>query len=1150
MAPRSSMVPPAIVGIQRSSRVSTIGTTAAAARAPAAAPQRPANRLSTLRKNTNGKSDAASVSTQSSAPNDLPSPHESEEAEGIPTPTSDQGARIEAPLSPPVSQPVEAILSPPLFQASAPTQPLVTRPPLNHRPRVSSISQRGTGSAAANNKKVEELEVKIRVLEKKRIEDRERIKMLGKTEEDRDKYKSIIQKLEAKLQPQQQELTELRRRVKEAEASADASESQALDIDTAVEMATLDREMAEEKAEALQAELNTIKARLEELELEVEVLRDENEEFSKDVDPEEKAAHGWIHLEKENERLREALMRLRDMTQDSEDNMKSTVQSLEREVDELRAYRDMFEETQRKLNDSEADVETLRENLEAALGADEMIEELTDRNQSLIERMDGMKTEIEDLEDLKELNEEIELAHADTEKQLQDEIDYQEALYLDQVRQNEAKNESIQDLEYTVTRFRDLVSTLQMDLHEMQASQQLSETEASELANRTRAMMDLNNHLQSTASKTQVKAIDLELQRLQVQEATQHLAIIQPFLPEGYSAARESINALLRLKRVGFKANMVHAFIKERLGGVAVPGREDDMFYACEMLVKLTWINATSERFSVFVESCSLESFRKLGGALYDLEPVERGFNAWIEALKKDTLREKLCSSELDRSIAIMEHLAEIHVSESLRDYAQDVYMRARLMQSNFDSAIYAATHIKAISQARVLLPVEADEDVEQEAQDFLQKADAFVAQLRSAKVTAEKSIQQLDELASRSLTLDEPTLSSIEQYQNSSKELLAACLASGMSTAAVANEEGREDDLAYRDIIKAIGSGDSTPFSSLYSKAQIASKQIQDFYSLTSSIKQAVEFPSNVSQAPWNTVAQQVKDHVSVLQQSVLDLSHARDEIVEKNTALILKDKAMEEMSVTVEVLKKRVGESGGKREKLKELETTISKLENSEHALTKRLVEAEAKLHTAEMEKETLKSQAAVAGTKPAPDQIDENLRQQVLATNFVLEENVKSLVIMVKNLRGSIQSSRTDTSAAVQKVAATIASVPVTPRKQVTKQNLLGAEAARLYKDSPAPKVEWELRVKEQEQALAWRAEKEKVRCPLQVLEGNIGAWQEYRDEVYGDWKYVVRPAKKEKKGNGRHFGGKQMMDPMGTMNPWDMLQGAQTPYVLMR
>ena len=481
------------------------------------------------------------------------------------------------------------------------------------------------------------------------MEDRDRLKELEKVQGERDKFESIIQKLQAKLQPQQQELVELRRRIKDAEARADLNESQQIDIDAVVEEATLDKEMAEENAEACKIELEALRQKYEELEVEVEILREENSELGKEMSPEEKTSQGWLQLERSNERLREALMRLRDMTQEQEVELKQRIQELEKDVQDLGEFRGRYEETVNKLDQSETAVDELRQQLEMAQGAEEMIEELTDKNMSLVEQTEELKLAIEDLESLKELNDELELNHVENEKQLQDEIDYREAVHLEQVRKVASQDETIDDLEYTISRFRELVGNLQSDLEDMRASQQITETEANELSSRSRAMMDLNLRLQVSASKAQVKAIEVELGKLEAQELADHLAIMRHFLPDSYASDRNSIETWLGFKRIGFKANLLHGFIKERLNGVAVPGHEEDIFVACDILDRLTWISNMCSRFISFTRSSSLDSFQKLGGALYDLEHVERSLNGRIEALKRDDLKEKDFTTELQR---------------------------------------------------------------------------------------------------------------------------------------------------------------------------------------------------------------------------------------------------------------------------------------------------------------------------------------------------------------------------------------------------------------------------------------------------------------------------------------------------------------------
>ena len=518
-------------------------------------------------------------------------------------------------------------------------------------PPVSSSST-ATRAAAVHDRQVEELEAKLRIIEKKRIEDREKLKTLERLQQERDKFENIIQKLQTKYQPQQQENTDLKKQLKEAESKLEQIEAIQEEHDTLLEMATLDREMAEEKADAARSENANLKQRLEELELENEILKDENQELGQDMSPEERTSAGWLQMERENERLREALLRLRDISQEQEAELKNQIKSLEEDVQDLAQVKQQYDDTKARLLECEADIEDLRQQLDAALGAEEMIEELSDQNMSLKEQIDELKITIDDLQSLKELNDELEINHVENEKQLQEVIDFKDSLISEQTRRATQQEETLTDQEYTISRFRELVTNLQSDLEDLRSTKEISEAEAQELSNRSKQMMDLNRQLQASASNTKIKMIDMELRKLEAQEAAEHLAIVQLFLPEAFHSERDSVLALLRFKRIGFKAHLLHGFIKNRVSGIDRHIHDDDVFDACDVLDKLTWIVAMCERFINSISGCSLEQFARFEGALYELEPVERALNGYIDGLKRDELREKQVASELHRYIS------------------------------------------------------------------------------------------------------------------------------------------------------------------------------------------------------------------------------------------------------------------------------------------------------------------------------------------------------------------------------------------------------------------------------------------------------------------------------------------------------------------
>ena len=489
----------------------------------------------------------------------------------------------------------------------------------------------------------------MRVMEKKRAEDKERLKLVEKLQIERDRFEGIIQKLQTKYQPQQQEIQELKKQLKEGQESLTDLEGKLAEHDTLLEVATLDREMAEETAESFKLELDALRQKHEEVELEVSVLREENDELGKEISPEDKTSQGWLQLERSNERLREALMRLRDVTQEREADLKDQVAELEADAQDLTKTKEEYLLVKERLDQSNTTAEELRLQLEAALGAEDMIEELTEKNAALSEKMDDLRLTIEELESLKELNDELELNHVENEKQLQDEIDYHEALLTDEAKKAAVQDGTIQDLEYTVSRFRELVTNMQNDLADMRASQQITESEASELNNRSRAMMDLNMKLQTSASKTQIKAIDLELGKLQAQESLEHLSIVQLFLPDTFNSEHDSVQALLRFRRLGFKAHLMHNIVRDRLTASSVPVADEDIPAVCGLLDKLVWVWSTCDRFINHIQTCGVESFRTLGAAAYELDPMERAFNSWIDNLKRDELKFEQCAAELHR---------------------------------------------------------------------------------------------------------------------------------------------------------------------------------------------------------------------------------------------------------------------------------------------------------------------------------------------------------------------------------------------------------------------------------------------------------------------------------------------------------------------
>lgn len=177
---------------------------------------------------------------------------------------------------------------------------------------------------ATNDDELQELRAKIRVLEIKRADDARHVKELETKLSEAEAFVALRPKLQAKLMQQQTELIAVRRELADARQLSELAEARNLDSLEQLEMSMLDKEVAEERAEAAESEIEELKEKLAVIEVELEVIKEGTGEcavvchgvakltFFKAVEGSDSNVAGslaYIQLEKQNARLKEALIR-------------------------------------------------------------------------------------------------------------------------------------------------------------------------------------------------------------------------------------------------------------------------------------------------------------------------------------------------------------------------------------------------------------------------------------------------------------------------------------------------------------------------------------------------------------------------------------------------------------------------------------------------------------------------------------------------------------------------------------------------------------------------------------------------------------------------------------------------------------------------
>lgn len=840
----------------------------------------------------------------------------------------------------------------------------------------------------------------------------------------------------------QQENADLRRQLKETQTQFERIEAMQAEHDSVMEMVTLDREMAEEKAEALKAETDALRRKNEELELENEILREENQELGHDLSPEERASKGWLQMEQENERLRQALIRLRDISQDQESRLKAQVKELEADLQQQTAVKQQLDDTRVTLLEVEADKEDLQQQLEAALSAESIIEQLTEKNLTLTEQLDDFKNTIVELENLQELNNELEINYVEHEKQLTSVIEQKEQTIADQDRKVATQKQLLADQDYTITRFRELVSALQTDMEELKASKRITESEVEELSSRSRAMLDINRQLQTSVMSSQANAITMELRKLEAQEASEHLSIVKAYLPDSFKTQQDSVGSFLCLQRVVFKARLLHGFVKENFNSSSAPRPQRDGLTAYAFLKQLVWIATMSDRLIGSVAGCSVEHFKQYGSALFDLQLVERVLDGSIASLKRGELRESLIVAELQRSISVMTHLAERYLQSGVEACADEILARTALIRGNLEIAASALLAIKDDVTTRLPL---INEDSEES--NFIQIVDTAVALFRSATVIVGKATRSLQDLSARFLSLPTDTLPNFEKCQAASEELWTYIHRLGESTFQLLNEEDRLSPPTASDIDAIIrqtnqiifSASESEPLGLLTSRIRSLIEQLTALHTLCTDLSHTIEFerPS----PPWVIHSKQLQQLKAASIDANAERARLEDAVRECTAQLRLREQALEEASIKIELLDARSKDANKKAEHIKALETEIGETRERTRILEEQLTQVAEERQRLEREKDTLKAliSQGVTETKSIRGMTAEDLRRVEM-----LEEEVSVLESTNRFLRAAAQRVRNEEEA---KPSLPWLDVPITPRKLSTPVSITAKSARAL-------------------------------------------------------------------------------------------------------
>jgi len=524
-----------------------------------------------------------------------------------------------------------------------------------------STSSSTTRSSRDGN--VETLQTKIRHLEKQHTENQERLQELGQVRDERDRFHTIIQKLQTKCQAQHQEITEQKALCQQLQSENDQVSRTAQEHEVDLEDALIDKEMAEERAEQAESELEALRAKVEERDMELEILREEAELFTTEMTSEEREEAGYYRLQHENDRLREALITLKEMTGEQEQDLKARVRELEVDLSVLDKAQQGVLELQEELANANAVAAHLRSQVDAAAEWEDVSIELTTRCHQLEDQVALQKSTIQDLESLRELSDELEIHHVEQEEELRTEVEAKDIELAEQRRRIETQETMIANHEDIVAKFRELVFELQGRMADAESSRNMTEGQVKDTTSRFNEVMDLNRRLRASNVQATTKEIASQLRALEAAEASERLKLLTETESNDFLAS-EPLHAYFASKRIAAKASLLSNLLAATDRQLSYNGGMDEALsrlLCAEAIKYLTIIKSGSDRLWSAMSTSYLPEFTQFGPTRSELATIEKSMDQGLDALRTDGINFVDLARSLERAAKSVDIVLGVH---------------------------------------------------------------------------------------------------------------------------------------------------------------------------------------------------------------------------------------------------------------------------------------------------------------------------------------------------------------------------------------------------------------------------------------------------------------------------------------------------------
>ncbi|TMW62929.1 hypothetical protein Poli38472_005547 [Pythium oligandrum] len=350
----------------------------------------------------------------------------------------------------------------------------------------------------------------------------------------------------------------------------EALEAQLAEFQEMIETLTLDKETLEMDKEIAEEHVEELQAEMEKLKSSIALASSAAERVVSSTSATE--------LAEENMKLRAAVKALHDRGAEEKNELNKKLRQLQRENVELVALREEVEILTTKRIKLEGEVEELKELLDVANAYESMVEDLTEKNLTLGEKVADLETSVISLEALKEMSEEMEHQHVEYEGELNREIESLRASI--QELKNEAADQktTVDDRDRTIARFRDAMNRSREEINQLKAQLRAETGELESLKGTAHSALNQTMTLRVLAASARENEAEAAKQKINAEQARLENAFLRAAVPSSIFSEMDQkvLRVRLRLGRIAGKADILLQYLKKDLDGLTQQEQQEE----------------------------------------------------------------------------------------------------------------------------------------------------------------------------------------------------------------------------------------------------------------------------------------------------------------------------------------------------------------------------------------------------------------------------------------------------------------------------------------------------------------------------------------------------------------------------------------------